>query len=189
MSQKVVVLLSGGLDSAMVLAMLAPYYDCVALGFDYGQAHRKELLHAEAVADWLRVPFTRVRFEGLSGGLLSGGRNGADCVIPDRNLRFLGGALARFKGIRRVAIGANADDAAVFEDCRPEVLEQEADRLGVTLLMPIAETSKRDAYRAFSFQYRRMLRFLTWSCYEGKDIPCAVCDACVARNHAFGARR
>ena len=136
-----VVLLSGGLDSATVLAMArARGYACHCLSFDYGQRHRAELAAARAVADALAAASHRVARLDLrvfGGSALTADidvpkdRPEAEMTrgipvtyVPARNTIFLSYALAlaEVTGAREVFLGVNAVDYSGYPDCRPEYL-------------------------------------------------------------------
>ena len=137
-----VVLLSGGLDSATVLAMArARGLDCVCLSFDYAQRHRVELEAARGVAqsmdaaEHIIFPLDTRIFAGsaLTSGPapekhVSPGRIGArvpSTYVPARNLVMLsvGVALAESRGAGEVHIGVNALDYSGYPDCRLAFLE------------------------------------------------------------------
>ncbi|MBM4114066.1 MAG: 7-cyano-7-deazaguanine synthase QueC [Phycisphaerae bacterium] len=150
MSADAVVLLSGGMDSAVVLAeMRHRGHRCVALSFDYGQRHRVELQAAAAVAgrlgavehriatidlrsiggsaltSELAVPKDAPIPTGAARALHAESPHGVEIPItyvPARNTIFLSFALAvaESTGSRRLAIGVNAIDYSGYPDCRPE---------------------------------------------------------------------
>lgn len=138
-----VVLLSGGLDSATVLAIARGRgFACHALTFDYGQRHRHELAAAERIARSLGVADHRVARLDLTaaGGL--GGSALTDSLdvpkdrdedghvpvtyVPARNTIFLSLALARAEvlGAWDIFLGVNAVDYSGYPDCRPEFISQ-----------------------------------------------------------------
>ena len=135
-----VVLLSGGLDSATVLAIArAEGYACHALSVDYGQRHRAELVAAARVATALGAVAHRVvRVDlGAFGGSALTDRvdrrahrgHSPDAIpvtyVPARNTILLSLALARAEvlGARHIFIGANAVDYSGYPDCRPEFMQ------------------------------------------------------------------
>lgn len=197
------VLLSGGIDSAVVLANEIAHgrtpRACVA--FDYGQRHHRELGAAVEVARYYAVPLTVLRLPArlLAGSALTGagevpvGLHYADpgqsaTVVPNRNLVFL--ALAAAEAVRagasEVLFGAHAGDAAVYPDCRPEFVAA-ADKVfrlacGVAVRAPLLAMDKRGVV---ALGRRLGVPFpLTWSCYLGADEPCSKCGACVERYEA-----
>jgi 7-cyano-7-deazaguanine synthase len=136
-----VVLLSGGLDSATVLAQaVAAGYACHALSFDYGQRHRAELDAAAAVAEQLDAASHRVigiDLRSIGGSALTDAMDvpkdrEADAMsgdipvtyVPARNTVFLSYALAvaEVTGAADVFLGVNAVDYSGYPDCRPAYL-------------------------------------------------------------------
>ena len=137
-SKKAVILLSGGLDSATVVAMAkADGYACYSMSFDYGQRHRAELQAAERVAQHLGVVEHKVigmSLNGIGGSALTDssiavpeelGEGIPVTYVPARNTLFLSLALgwAEVLGARDIFIGVNAVDYSGYPDCRPEFVE------------------------------------------------------------------
>ena len=132
---RAIILLSGGLDSATVLAMAkARGLDCHTVGFDYGQKHRSELKAAQRIADALGDhPHKVIR---LDLGSIGGSALTSDDIdvpitgvaddgipvtyVPARNTVFLSIALGYGEviGARHLFIGANAVDYSGYPDCR-----------------------------------------------------------------------
>lgn len=140
--KQAIVLLSGGLDSATVLAIAkARGFSCHAISFRYGQRHSVELQAARKVCDALGAVSQRVvdiDLRAFGGSALTDdgiavprGRDAAEMsesipvtYVPARNTVFLSYALAlaEVKGARDLFIGANAVDYSGYPDCRPEYL-------------------------------------------------------------------
>lgn len=140
-----VVLLSGGLDSATVLAIAREAgFDCHAMTFDYGQRHRVELIAAERVAEQLgaasirTVVIDRQAFDGFRGSALTDelavpkDRDEDEMAggipvtyVPARNTLFLSYALALAEviGSGDIFIGVNAVDYSGYPDCRPQFIQ------------------------------------------------------------------
>lgn len=204
---KAVVLLSGGIDSAVALAMAVKEgRECEALTFDYGQLNRTELECAVVQAVRQRVPITRVRIEmGFTAGTMS--RNvdmgrpieeiGAKgdkpkAYVPARNTVFLAHALALVEYIdaREIWIGANKDDHAGFPDCRERFFKaflfaaaQGTNIQDLEIRYPLLQMRKRDVVRVG--RELGVDLYSTSSCYLGEN--CGSCDACVLRADAVGA--
>ena len=209
-----VVLLSGGLDSATVLAMAREAgYDCYCLSIDYGQRHRAELAAAARVARALGAREHRVTTLDLAafGGSaltdtriavpVSGIGSGIPVTyVPARNTIMLSLALAwaEVLGARDIFFGANAVDYSGYPDCRPvymrafETMANLATRAAVegarlTLHTPIIDLTKADIIRrgsALGVDYA-----LTVSCYQADQDgrACGVCDSCRLRKAGFAA--
>jgi len=138
---RAVVLLSGGMDSAVVLAeMRRAGFECHALSFDYGQRHRVELERAAEVARALGAAshrVARIDLRAFGASALTADidvpkdRDVAHAhdvpvtYVPARNTIFLAHALAMAEatGARDIAIGVNAIDYSGYPDCRPEFVE------------------------------------------------------------------
>ncbi len=208
---KAVVLLSGGLDSATVLALArAAGRNCYALSFDYGQRHRAELDAAARVAAELGAVEHRVVSIGLGG---FGGSALTDATIPvpesgttgipvtyvpARNTVFLALALgwAEVLGAREIHIGVNAIDYSGYPDCRPEFIEafehvaNLATKAGVEgerfrIVAPLIELSKAGIIQA---GLAHGVDFSwTVSCYQADadGRACGVCDSCRLRREGF----
>lgn len=142
MQKKAVVLVSGGLDSATVLALaLKRGYTCYAISFDYGQRHRIELESARRVTAALGVTshlVLKTDFTPIGGSALTAdikmpkSRKTSDMsqsipitYVPARNTIFLSYALARAETMdcADIFIGANAVDYSGYPDCRPKYFQ------------------------------------------------------------------
>jgi 7-cyano-7-deazaguanine synthase len=140
--EKAVCLLSGGLESAICLALARREgYQCYALSFDYGQRHKIELDAAVRVAKALgadRHLVVRIGLDAFGGSALTGGIDvpkgrSADemaegipvTYVPARNTIFLSFALAWAEVLEsaHIFIGVNALDYSGYPDCRPEFIE------------------------------------------------------------------
>jgi 7-cyano-7-deazaguanine synthase len=208
---KAVVLLSGGLDSATVLAMArCDGFACHALSVDYGQRHRAELDAARRVAGALDVVEHKV--VGLDLASIGGSALTDPAVpvpeaatagipvtyVPARNTVLLALALgwAEVLGAFDLFIGVNAVDYSGYPDCRPafieafETLANLATKAGVEggrfrVHAPLIHMSKAEIVRrgsALGLDYG-----LTVSCYQADDagLACGGCDACRLRAAGF----
>ena len=207
-----VVLLSGGLDSATVLAMAREQgYVCHCLSMDYGQRHRAELDAAARVAKALGAAGHRVvkiDLAGFGGSALTDDRIAVPTdgiapgipvtYVPARNTILLSFALANAEvaGANDIFFGANAVDYSGYPDCRPayvkayEAMANLATRAAIegqrlTVHTPIIDWSKADIIRkgvALGVDYA-----LTVSCYQATadGLACGQCDACRLRRTGF----
>jgi 7-cyano-7-deazaguanine synthase len=208
---KAVILLSGGLDSATVLAIARKAgFDCHALAVDYGQRHRSELEAARRVAAAAGAPLKVLPLDlrAIGGSALTddidvpeGGTEGIPVTyVPARNTIMLSLALAYAEvlGAEDIFIGVNAVDYSGYPDCRPEFIEayQAMARLatkaavegaGMTIHTPLIDLTKAEIIQAGSelgVDYS-----LTVSCYQadGEGRACGACDSCLIRKAGFAA--
>lgn len=212
-AKRAIVLLSGGLDSATCAAQaIADGYEVIALSFDYGQRHDRELAAArEIVADLniaqhrtIAVDLSQWGGSSLTDETMSIPTDGKDLqakaipstYVPGRNTVFIAIALslAEAQNASAIYLGINAVDYSGYPDCRPEYLtafqnlatfSSKAGLEGKApeLIAPLVLDSKADIAR-------RALRLgvpieKTWSCYNGNEIPCGLCDACRIRDEAL----
>ncbi len=206
------VVLSGGLDSTVCMALAAAGSDRapLALTFDYGQRHRVELDRAAGVAGHYRAEHLVVQLDtsawggsALTDGTIDVPTGGVDdgipsTYVPARNSIFLAVALgvAEARDLDAVWIGVNAIDYSGYPDCRPEFIEAfrgvaaTGQRRGVegdpiAIRTPLIDRTKEEIVR-LGTELEAPLH-LTWSCYLGGDRPCGVCDACRLRTQGFAA--
>ena len=206
-----VVLLSGGLDSATVLAMAAAEgYNCHTLSFDYGQRHIAELKAAQAIAQASGASDHQViRFDmsGIGGSALTDSAIAVPemptdgipvTYVPARNTIFLSFALGYAEVLQAEAIfvGVNAVDYSGYPDCRPDYIEafqamaNQATKAGVEghgskIVAPLLHLTKADIIRAGSalgVDYSQ-----TVSCYQADELgrACGRCDSCRLRKEGF----
>jgi len=213
MSQKAVVLLSGGLDSATVLALArAQGFECYALSVDYGQRHHSELEAACRLAAVLGAKEHRtisIDLTAFGGSALTDssiavpeqpGEGIPVTYVPARNTIMLSLALAWAEVLdaRDVFIGVNAVDYSGYPDCRPafiEAFEQMANlatKAGVegrrfTVHAPLQHLTKAEIIQqglSVGVDYAQ-----TVSCYQAdaSGRACGVCDSCRLRRAGFAA--
>lgn len=206
-----VCLVSGGLDSATVLAIAVNEgFDVHALSVDYGQRHRIELEAAARVALALGAvehKVVRVDLRALGGSALtddaievpeSPSEGIPVTYVPARNSVFLALALgwAEVLGAQELFLGVNAIDYSGYPDCRPafieafEALARVATKAGVEgkrfrINAPLIELTKADIIRLgieLGVDYS-----LTVSCYQPDDHggACGRCDSCRIRREGF----
>lgn len=191
---KSLVLLSGGLDSAVALANEPSVIE--ALTVDYGQRHSREIDSARRLAAYYGVPHTIVSvdprlFEGsalTTEAVPDGVAAEPDATyVPARNTVLLALAAARAEviGAGIVVIGCNADDFNAYPDCRRKYLEAFRDVLSegtlshVWVSAPLLDLTKADVV-ALSKDLEVPVD-MTWSCYRGGVVECGKCGACLTR--------
>jgi len=209
--RKAVVLLSGGLDSATVLAIARQQgYACHALSFDYGQRHNAELQASRQLAEDMGVVDHKtlcLDLGGIGGSALTDTAIAvpeqlADGIpvtyVPARNTVFLSLALAWAEVLeaRDIFIGVNAVDYSGYPDCRPEFIQafeklaNLATKAGVEggqfrIQAPLIKMSKAEIIRTgakLGVNYA-----LTVSCYQADEQgrACGKCDSCRLRAQGF----
>lgn len=198
-----VVVLSGGLDSAVVLAWAKhANYDIAAISVNYGQRHMRELDHAKQIAAHFNVSWTVANispdvFKGSSQTdpniPVPHGHYAAEnmkiTVVPNRNMVILSLAVAHAVsvGAQNVYFGAHYGDHAIYPDCREGFVQalSHASHLacGVHISAPFVYLEKR---HIVSIGKSMDTPFsLTYSCYEGREKHCGKCGTCVERKEAF----
>jgi 7-cyano-7-deazaguanine synthase len=210
-----IVLLSGGIDSAVCLGIATKAGDdVIALSFKYGQKHEKEIEAAMKLSSYFRayhrvVELPRV-FEGSGSALmvedgtempqmsyteLQSTEGVSSAYVPNRNMVLLGiaGSVALAFGATKVYFGAHSEDAHnwAYPDCTPEFIGAAANALyvgtghKVRLITPLQWLTKKDIVK---LGYRIDVPFgFTWSCYNGREKACGKCPTCVSRIEAFNA--
>jgi 7-cyano-7-deazaguanine synthase len=208
---KAVVLLSGGMDSATVLAIaIRQGFACYALSFQYGQRHGAELRAAKRVAENMAVKAHRlfpIDLAAFGGSALTDTTIDVPdrpvkgipvTYVPARNTVFLSVALgwAEVLGARDIYIGVNAIDYSGYPDCRPEFIKafERVANLGTKagikgdrfrIHTPLIEWTKAEIIQ--KGQELGIDYSLTVSCYAAdKDgRACGKCDACRLRAKGF----
>ncbi len=208
--EKAVCLLSGGLDSATVLAQaISRGFECHAISFRYGQIHERELESSEAIASHYGIEriVAEIDLTGIARSALTGHGDIAkreietisdeipNTYVPSRNIIFLSiaASFAESIGARHIFIGANAIDYSGYPDCRPEFFNafERALNLGTKsgleqsfrVHVPLQYLKKSEIIklgRKLGVPYE-----ITTSCYEGEAEACGECDSCILRLQGF----
>jgi 7-cyano-7-deazaguanine synthase len=211
MTRRAVILLSGGLDSATVLAVACDLgYDCYALSLDYGQRHHAELEAARAVASHLGARELRVMrldmgpFGGsaLTDASIAVPESPTEGIpvtyVPARNTIMLSLALgwAEVLDADAIYIGVNALDYSGYPDCRPDFIaayqrladvatKRAVEGRPIHILAPLIDLSKAEIIRLglrLGVDYAQ-----TVSCYQAdaSGRACGRCDSCRLRRQGF----
>ena len=206
MTNKVVVIYSGGMDSFTVLnRALHDGKEVYALTFDYGQRHVKEIEYASTVCKSLDVNHKVIDISSINQ-LLAGSSLTDDIdipeghyeaesmkstVVPNRNMILLSLAVgyAVSVGASQVYYGAHSGDHAIYPDCRPEFVMKMnevckiANYESVEIFSPYLTVTKSDILTdglKMGLKYDN-----TWTCYNGREKACGQCGACQERLEAF----
>ena len=210
-NKRAVSLLSGGLDSSTLLSYaVSQGYEVVALSFDYGQRHSKELESARKIADFygVRHKIMKIDLRMIGGSALTDdisvpvkslndiGKEIPVTYVPARNTILLSIALglAEVTDSSKIFIGANSLDYSGYPDCRPEYFEsinrtfslatkKTVEGGNIEVEAPLLRYSKADIVR-LAIRLKTPLE-LTWSCYKGGEKACGVCDSCKLRLKGF----
>lgn len=209
------VLFSGGLDSTTLLyRMLSIGWDVLAISFDYKQRHARELAQGTAIIERATeqfpnrsiarytIPLPIDKASGLFAASALTGQaeipeghyaddNMAVTVVPGRNTIMLAMAMAIAQAQRAeyICIAAHAGDHAQYPDCREDYILRMAQVINLAtegesnLLAPFLRKTKAEIVSEgakFGVPFE-----LTYSCYKGGDISCAICGTCYERRWAF----
>ena len=210
---KAIVLLSGGLDSATVLAIASQKFDCHTLSFDYAQRSLSELNAAKLLSERCSASHQVIHIDGgvMAGSALTdesiavpepvSGEQAQDIpvtYVPARNTLFLSYALAvaEVRSAQDIFIGVNAVDYSGYPDCRPEFIRAYEDmanlatKAGVeghhlTIHTPLIDKSKAEIIRLGD--ELGVDYALTVSCYQAnvEGEACGKCDSCQLRQKGF----
>jgi 7-cyano-7-deazaguanine synthase len=207
MKSKVIVLVSGGMDSVAALYEARELHQVIgAVSFNYGSKHNhKEIPFAREHCLKLGIPHREISLDFVgqlfksdllsSGGAIPDGhyeeQSMKQTVVPFRNgiMLAIAGGYAESIEAQGLVIAAHAGDHAIYPDCREDFMKAMADaiRLGtyaqVEILRPFIRLTKAQIAargHALSVDFSR-----TWSCYKGGEIHCGTCGTCVERREAF----
>lgn len=205
----VVVLASGGMDSCVTTAIASEDHRLAMLHVAYGQrTEQRELKSFHALADFYQAERRLVcRLEHLrqiGGSSLTDARIEVEpanldrqgipsSYVPFRNAHFLSIAVSwgEVLGARKIFIGAVAEDSSGYPDCRPEyyaafnrlIVAGTKPETLLEIVTPVIHMRKSEIVRR-GIDLGAPLH-LTWSCYQGEELACGVCDSCALRLRAF----
>lgn len=210
-NKRAVVLVSGGMDSAVVSSIAKEEnHELAFLHMNYGQkTHKKELECFNNLADFFKIPSNLRKTVDLSFLSTIGGSSLTDTSIaisnykersesipssyvPFRNTIILSLAISWAEVIKanKVYIGANYEDSPNYPDCSPEyykaynhLIAVGSKEKSISIETPLLFMKKKEIVME---GLKKGTPFeLTWSCYAKTDIPCGICDACVLRKRGF----
>ena len=208
---KAVILISGGLDSATVIAQAkSEGYDCYALSFDYSQRHQVELNAAKRLCEQfgardhkvINLDLSQIGGSALTDDTIAVPEDETSGIpvtyVPARNTIFLSVALgwAEVLGADRIFVGVNAVDYSGYPDCRPEYIAafekvaNLATKMGVEennirIVTPLIDLTKAEIIQkgiSLGVDYSQ-----TVSCYQADEQgrACGKCDSCRLRRQGF----
>jgi 7-cyano-7-deazaguanine synthase len=205
---RAVVLLSGGMDSAVCAALAARDHEAAALHISYGQRTEKReeqsfLGICEKVGISERLLVRNQALRAIGGSALTDssiavpeshtiGQDVPVTYVPFRNAHFLAIAVswAEVIGAEKIYIGAVEQDSSGYPDCRPayyqafnQVIKAGTKEGKIEIVTPLIHMRKAEIVR-LGLELGAPFH-LTWSCYSREDEACGVCDSCVLRMRAF----
>ena len=209
--EKVIVLLSGGMDS-LVCAGLAckDYRDVYALHLNYGQkTSARERISFDEICEHYKIPLEKRKIIDMTFLKQIGGSSltdeaidvktykGDSSDIPDSYVPFrnsiilsLAVSWAEAVGAEKLFIGANFEDSPGYPDCRPSYYEafnkviKEGTKAGnIEILTPVIRMKKRDI--VLLGKNLQVPFQLSWSCYKSSAKACGQCDSCALRLRGF----
>ncbi len=205
--QKGIIILSGGLDSTVLAHDLIKNknFDLIALSFNYGQKHSKELECAKLQCEILKIPHKIIDLSFMNtcfkSSLLNSGEdipeghyedeNMKSTVVPNRNMILLSIAAGIAISEKRnfLFYGAHGGDHAIYPDCRKEFVKSMQESLKlcdwekISLEVPYLDLDKTEIVKkglGLKIDFSK-----TWTCYKGLKKPCGKCGSCVERLEAF----
>ena len=205
-----VVLVSGGMDSCVVVAIARQTHDIALLHFTYGQrTESRELTAFTQIADHFnvgrRLVISLKHLATIGGSSLTdpsvpvtradlGAKGIPSSYVPFRNANMLaaGVSWAEVMGARAIFVGAVEEDSSGYPDCRREFYEafEATIRAGtkpdtrISINTPVISMTKREI--VMKGMELRAPFHLTWSCYKRSDLACGECDSCALRLRGFG---
>ena len=207
---RAVILLSGGMDSAVCATLAARDYEAAAVHISYGQrTEERERQSFLAICQRLKIQerlmIRNDALRAIGGSALTDssipvpdaellGQNIPVTYVPFRNAHFLAVAVswAEVLGAEKVYIGAVEPDSSGYPDCRPayykafnEMVKAGTKEGRIEIVTPLIAMRKAEIVR-LGLELGAPFD-LTWSCYSREDQACGVCDSCVLRLRAFEA--
>jgi 7-cyano-7-deazaguanine synthase len=204
-----IVLASGGMDSCVTTAIANVDYRLAMLHVGYGQrTEARELRAFNAVADFYEAEHRLVcrldHLKQIGGSSLTDAKIAVEAAnlersgipssyVPFRNAHFISIAVSwgEVLGAHKIFVGAVAEDSSGYPDCRPEyyaafnrvISAGTKPETHLELVTPVIDLRKSEIVRrgrelGAPFE-------LTWSCYQGQEAACGICDSCALRLRAF----
>jgi 7-cyano-7-deazaguanine synthase len=207
MQEKILLILSGGMDSFTLLHHALHQdltVECII--FSYGQRHIKEVKLAVNACQQNNLDYLEIKLDSIESifshsALVSSSlevphgsyksETMQATIVPNRNMLFISYAIAYAisRGVEKVWYGAHAGDHFIYPDCRPEFLEsmnnvaQKCHTTPITVQAPFLHLTKAEIVKLgldINLDYSQ-----TWTCYEGQTLSCGKCGSCNERLEAF----
>jgi 7-cyano-7-deazaguanine synthase len=210
-----VVLVSGGMDSCVTAAIANREHEMAFLHVNYGQrTERREMQAFQALADYYRVQsrlvaelthLSRIGGSSLTDKSIAVAKADATKLfhpvkseiptsyVPFRNANILAVAVswAEVVGAEKIFIGAVEEDSSGYPDCRKEFYAAYSTMIDlgtkpetkISIVTPVIHLKKSEIVK-LGKELKAPFE-LTWSCYQGEDLACGVCDSCALRLRAF----
>ncbi len=206
-NKNALIILSGGLDSTTLMHHLIKEkgFDLMAISFDYGQKHHRELECAAWQCEQLGIPHQTISLDFINqlfeSSLLKSGsdipeghyedENMKSTVVPNRNMILISIAsgYAISNKIENIFYGAHSGDHTIYPDCRPEFIQKLRETLAlcdwqnVSLQAPFQDIDKTEIVKIgknLDIDFTQ-----TQTCYNGKEKACGKCGSCTERLEAF----
>lgn len=209
--EKVIVLLSGGMDS-LVCAGIAnrEHQNVYALHMNYGQkTSARERISFDEICQHYQIPLEKRKIidmtflQQIGGSSLTDDKisvksyQGDSSVIPDSYVPFrnsiilsLAVSWAEVVGATKLYIGANYEDSPGYPDCRPsyyqafnQVIKEGTKAGNIEILTPVIHMKKREI--VLKGKELNVPFELSWSCYKSSAKACGQCDSCALRLRGF----
>lgn len=206
--KKVIISLSGGMDSSTLLSLYLyrEYEVDLAVSFHYGSKHNKwEMNAAKKVTQYYKIPWLVINAKDIfsytesnllqSGGAIPEGHyedaSMKKTVVPGRNLIFASilSSIAESRSIDIIALAVHSGDHAIYPDCRPAFMENLYQTISdstedrVSVQYPFIDYDKRDILR-MGIELETPYH-LTRTCYKDQPVSCGKCGSCIERLEAF----
>lgn len=210
--KKAVVLLSGGLDSTTVLYLAKSQgYEIYAVSFDYGQRHKKEIQCAKDIASGASAAdfvLVTTNMNAWGGSALTDNsikvpefneesKKIPVTYVPARNMIFLSYAAsyAEAIGAYDIFIGVSEVDYSGYVDCRHEFIDSMEKTINLGTVCAVEHKKYIKIHAPFLYKTKSEEIKIgmdlgvdyekTWTCYNGEEFACGICDSCRLRLKAF----
>ena len=189
-TMKRVILLSGGIDSAILACRHAGEPDTICIFIHYGQpAFKEERIAAMKVATACNLPIQIIASNVGCNQMRTGAGTEGAREVPGRNLAFVSLATTYYPN-SEIVLGCTYNDHEDYPDCRLEFVSALNQVLSLCtnakVTAPLLKMTKKSLIEEAAKQGWNSILNLTWSCYQGKDgMPCGSCNSCIEVKKAY----